>query len=148
MYPSTILATLPLLFSAFTQAAPTSSPATLKERDSGPSINVIFFSDNNCTTTVPPTIYTRTVYGDESCYFDPGAWYQSVLIDEIDDQFIGTNSALQVGNTDGDTCDFEHSIKFNIATRDTVGQCQFIGIPSGMGKPLRGANEYRLTNLE
>jgi hypothetical protein len=142
--PTVVLATLPLLLSTLTQAA----PATLRQRDSGPSINVIFFSDNNCTTTVPPTIYTRTVYGDESCYFNPGEDYQSLLIDEIDDQFIGTNTALQVGNTAGDTCDFTISEKFSVATRDTVGQCQFIGITSGPGKPLKGANEYRLTSLE
>jgi len=72
-----------------------------------------------------------------------------VLIDEIDDQFIGTNSALQVGNTDGETCDdFTHSLKFSIATKENVGKCLFVGIPTGMGKPLRGANEYRLTTLQ
>jgi hypothetical protein len=70
------------------------------------------------------------------------------LIDEIDDQFIGTNSALQIGNTGGDTCDFTNSVKFNIATKDIVGQCQFIGITSGPGKPLKAGNEYRLTSLQ
>ncbi len=145
--PDSLLALLPLFLSSI-QAAPATDTITLAKKDSGPSINVIFFSDNNCTTTVPPTIYTRTVYGDEPCYFDPGENYQSLLIDEIDDQFIGTNSALQVGTTDGDTCDFTNSLKYSIATRDTVGECQFIGIPSGAGKPLRGGNEYRITNLE
>jgi hypothetical protein len=144
---SVLLSLLPFLFSSPIQAAPTSS-AGLQQRDSGPSINVIFFSDNNCTTTVPPTIYTRTVYGDDACYINPNELYSSLLIDEIDDQFIGTNSALQVGNTPGDTCDFGNSVKFNIATRDTVGQCQFVGITSGPGKPLKGGNEYRLTSLE
>jgi hypothetical protein len=143
--PTFVLAALPLLFSTLTQAA----PAALKQRDSGPSINVIFFSDTNCTTTVPPTIYTRTVYGDGSCYVYPGDNYQSLLIDEIDDQFIGTNTALEVGNTAGDTCDFTIREKFSIATKDTVGQCQFIGIASTQpGQPLKGANEYRITSLE
>lgn len=144
--PAALISLLPLL-STFAMAAPT-SPTTLSERASGPKISLIFFSDNNCTTTVPQTIYTRTVYGDEPCYFDPTELYSSVLINEIDDQFIGTNSALQVGNTAGDTCDFTNSVKFNIATRDLVGQCQFIGITSGLGKPLKAGNEYRLTNLE
>ena len=147
MFKSSVLLTLlPLLFTSI-QAHPTLGAAAAK-RDSGPSINVIFFSDNNCTTTVPPTIYTRTVYGDNSCYINPTELYSSLLIDEIDDQFIGTNSALQVGNTAGDTCDFTNSNKFSIATKDTVGQCQFIGITSGPGKPLKGGNEYRLTSLE
>jgi hypothetical protein len=88
------------------------------------------------------------VYGDESCYIYPNELYSSLLIDEIDEQFIGTNSALQVGNTGGDTCDFTNSIKFNIATKDIVGQCQFIGITSGPGKPLKAGNEYRLTSLQ
>ncbi|KAF2429790.1 hypothetical protein EJ08DRAFT_661467 [Tothia fuscella] len=145
--PTTLLSLLPLLISSSVQVTPISSQG-LAKRCSGPSINLIFFSDNNCTTTVPSTIYTRTVYGDEQCYINPGQLYSSVLIDHIDDQFIGTNSALQVGNTAGDTCDFGNSVKFNIATRDTVGQCQFIGINSGPGKPLKGGNEYRLTNLQ
>lgn len=58
---------------------------------------------------------------------------------------MGTDSALQVGNTGGDTCDFTNSIKFGIGTKDLEGQCQFIGITSGQGKPLKGGNEYRLT---
>jgi hypothetical protein len=144
--PTTLFALLPL-FLASVQAAPTTE-ATLSKKDSGPSINVIFFSDNNCQTTVPPTIYTRPVFGDQTCYFDAGQNYQSILIDEIDDQFIGTNSALEVGVTDGDTCDFTHSLKYSIATRDNVGECQFVGIPTGQGKPLRGGNEYRLTTLQ
>jgi hypothetical protein len=146
MAKQSILLSLAVLASSVF-AAPASSATTLKQRDSGPSINVIFFSDNNCTTTVPPTIYTRSVYGDDQCYINPTELYSSLLIDEIDDQFIGTNSALQVGNTAGDTCDFEFSLKYNIATRDTVGKCQFIGIPAGHG-PLRAGNEYRLTTLE
>jgi hypothetical protein len=144
--PTAILALVPL-FLASTQAAPTTE-TTLSKKDSGPSINIIFFSDNNCQTTVPPTIYTRPVFGDHPCYFDAGQNYQSILIDEIDDQFIGTNSALEVGVTDGDTCDFTNSLKYSIATRDTVGKCQFVGIPTGQGKPLRGGNEYRLTTLQ
>jgi hypothetical protein len=148
--PSVLLSLLPLLASSV-QAAPTSN-AGLAKRASGPSINVIFFSDSNCQTTVPSTIYTRTVFGDERCYSNPDQLYSSVLIDEIDDQFIGTNSALQVGNAAGgacgEDCDFTNSVKFNIATRDLVGKCQFIGIASGPGKPLKGGNEYRLTNLQ
>jgi hypothetical protein len=140
---------LPLLLLASSVfAAPASPGTTLKQRDSGPSINVIFFSDNNCTTTVPSTIYTRTVYGDDPCYINPDQLYSSLLIDEIDEQYIGTNSALQVGNTAGDSCDFEFSLKYSIATKDNVGKCQFIGIPAGQGKPLRAGNEYRLTSLE
>ncbi|KAF2668193.1 hypothetical protein BT63DRAFT_425512 [Microthyrium microscopicum] len=137
----------PALLSALLATTALATPIT--KRDSGPSINVIFFSDNNCTTTVPPTIYTRTVYGDHGCYSFPSDSYSSLLIDEIDDQFIGTNTALQVGSAaDGDACDFGSAIKFSVATRDSVGQCQFVGIPGGQGKPLRGGNEYRLTSLE
>jgi hypothetical protein len=139
---SALFSLVPLLLSSVKATpVPTTEP-------SGPSINVIFFSDNNCTTTVPATIYTRTVTGGVPCYVFPTEYYQSLLIDEIDDQFIGTNSALQVGNTAGDTCDFTDALKYSIATRDSVGQCQFIGIPSGAGKPLKGGNEYRLTSLE
>jgi len=143
MYSPSILISLLSLFLSSIDASP------LTKRDSSPSINVIFFSDTNCTTTVPPTIYTRPVYGDESCYFYPNQdLYQSLIIDEIDDQFIGTNTALQVGNTAGDTCDFEDSLKYSVASKDVVGQCQFIGIPGGAGQLLKGGNEYRLTSLE
>jgi len=150
---SALLSLLPLFLLPFSEAAPTTHAATsLAERQSGPSITVIYFSDTNCTTTVPPTIYTRQVYGDEPCYYDPTELYSSLLILEIDDQFIGTNTALQVGYTDnnacGATCDWTNSIKFDIATKDLVGQCQFIGIPTGMGKPDMPGNEYRLTSLE
>lgn len=150
MFKSSILLTLlPFLFSA--QAAPTANPGavTLSERQSGPSITVIFFSDTNCTTTVPPTIYTRRVYGDVACYDNyPDQLYSSLLILEIDDQFIGTNTALQVGYVESETCDFTDSIKFDIATDALVDQCQYIGIPTGMGKPDMPGNEYRLTSLE
>jgi hypothetical protein len=72
-----------------------------------------------------------------------------VIIDEIDDQFIGTNSALEVGlASSADKCDFTHSVKFSIATRENVGKCLFIGIPQGQGKPLGQGNEYRLTTLQ
>lgn len=146
--PSILVSLLPLFLSSVQSSPVSSSPRDLAKKDSSPSINVIFFSDNNCTTTVPPTIYTRPVYGDVASYFYPDELYQSLIIDEIDDQFIGTNSALQVGNTEGDTPDFTYSLKYSIATRDMVGECQFIGIPAGQGKPLRGGNEYRLTSLE
>jgi hypothetical protein len=145
--PSILLSLLPLLLLSSVQATPISGQV-LEKRDSGPSINVIFFSDNNCTTTVPPTTYTRPVYGDHTCYIYPSELYQSLLIDKIDDQFIGTNSALQVGNTANETCDFQHSFKFSIASRYMVGKCQFIGISSGIGQPLKGGNEYRLTSLD
>jgi hypothetical protein len=115
----------------------------------GPKINVIFFSDDACETTVPKTIYTRNVFGSVACYDDfPDQSYKSLIIDEIDDQIIGTNTALQVGVASSDQCDFTHSIKFNVANRDLVGKCQFIGIPQGQGKPLGTGNEYRLTNLQ
>ena len=150
---SALLTLLPLLSLPFTHAAPTTpAAASLVERQSGPSITLIYFSDTNCTNTVPPTTYTRQVYGDEPCYYDPTELYSSLLILEIDDQFIGTNTALQVGYTDnngcGATCDWTNSIKFDIATTDLVGQCQYIGIPTGMGKPDMPGNEYRLTTLE
>jgi hypothetical protein len=147
MFPKAV-AILPVLshtLSVF--AAPTASVDSVAKRGSGPSINVIFFSDSNCQNTVPPTIYTRPVYGDEPCHYNSSELYSSLIIDEIDDQFIGTNSALEVGYATGDTCDWTHSLKYSVATRDTVGQCQFIGIPTGMGKPTMGGNEYRLTTL-
>jgi len=143
---STIFSLVALASSAL--AAPASSPNIFAKRDSGPSINVIFFSDSSCQTTVPPTIYTRPVYGDDACYFNSTEAYSSLIIDHIDDQFIGTNSALEVGYSTEDTCDWTYGLKYSIATRDTVGQCQFVGIPTGMGKPTRSGNEYRLTTLE
>lgn len=153
LFKPALLALLPFLFSS-TQAVPASTPGamTLSERQDGPSITLIFFSDTNCTDTVPPTIYTRQVYGDEACYIYPDQSYSSVLILEIDDQFIGTNTALQVGYTDtvanGDSCNWTDAIKFNIATDALVDQCQYIGIPTGQGKPDMPGNEYRLTSLE
>lgn len=148
--PSIILSLLPLFLSSV-HATPLGAPvAALKSRDSsGPSITAIFFSDNNCTTTVPSTIYTRKIYGADNCHFDADEVYNSLEIIEIDDQFIGTNTALQVGNSGEGACnDFERSEKFSIATRDDVGKCLFVGITGGMGKPLVGGNEYRLTTLQ
>jgi hypothetical protein len=147
MYKSSVILSLLPLFLSSIQASPTTAQG-LDTRDSGPSINVIFFSDDNCTHPVPATIYTRPVFGDEACYIFPAQLYRSLLIDEIDAQFVGTNSALQVGNTPGDTCGWGTALKYSIATRDTVGECQFVGIPSGPGQPLKGGNEYRLTSLE
>ena len=116
---------------------------------SGPKINVVFFSDNSCQITVPESIYTRDVFAQGICYNDfPDQYYKSVIIDSIDDQFIGTNSALEIGVASSNSCDFTNSVKFNIATRDSVGKCQFIGIPQGQGKPLGAGNEYRLTTLQ
>jgi hypothetical protein len=130
-----------------TTTVTSSPPAT--STPTGPRINVIFFSDSACETTVPSTIFTRNVFGSVPCYDNfPNQTYSSLLIDEIDDQIIGTNTALQVGVTSSDQCDFAHSIKFNVATKDLVGKCQFIGIPQGQGKPLSPGNEYRLTNLQ
>lgn len=124
-------------------------PACSSTPPSGPKINVIFFSDDACQNTVPATIYTRDVFGSVPCYNNfPDQSYKSLIIDEIDDQIIGTNTALQVGVASSDQCDFTESIKFNVATRDQVGKCQFIGIPQGQGKPLGAGNEYRLTNLQ
>lgn len=147
MYTASVLFSLAPLFLSSILATPISSQ-DLTKKDSGPAINVIFFSDINCTTTVPPTIYTRSVYGDVASYFWPTELYQSLLIDHIDDQFIGTNSALQVGNTAGANANFTFALKYSIATKETVNVCQFIGIPAGQGKPARGGNEYRLTSLE
>lgn len=124
--------------------SPSSTPTP-----NGPKVNVIFFSDVTCQTTVPETIYTRDVFGSVACYNDfPSQSYKSLIINEIDDQVIGTNTALQVGVASSDQCDFTNSIKFNVATRDIVGKCQFIGIPQGQGKPLGAGNEYRLTTLQ
>lgn len=124
-------------------------PASSSTNPSGPKINVIFFADDACQNTVPATIYTRDVFGSVSCYNNfPDQSYKSLIIDEIDDQIIGTNTALQVGVASSDQCDFTQSIKFNVATRDQVGKCQFIGISQGQGKPLGAGNEYRLTNLQ
>ena len=68
---------------------------------------------------------------------------------EIDDQFIGTNTALQVGYTEkAGECDWTVSEKFSVATKENVGVCQFIGIDAGMHLPLKPGNEYRLTSLE
>jgi hypothetical protein len=123
--------------------------ATPSSTPSGPKINVIFFSDDNCQTTVPKTIYTRDVFGSVACYDNfPDQSYKSLIIDEIDDQIIGTNTALEVGVASSASCDFTHSVKFNVATKDLVGKCQFIGIPQGQGKPLAAGNEYRLTSLQ
>ena len=115
----------------------------------GPKINIIFFSDEACQNTVPETIYTRDIFGSVPCYNDfPNQSYKSLIIDHIDDQIIGTNTALQVGVASSDQCDFTESLRFNVATRDLVGKCQFIGIPQGQGKLLGAGNEYRLTNLQ
>ena len=133
----------------YTSTPVNSCPAPSSTTPIGPKINVIFFSDDTCQTSVPKTIYTRDVFGSVPCYDNfPDQSYKSLIIDEIDDQIIGTNTALQVGVTNSDQCDFTESIKFNVATRDLVGKCQFIGIPQGQGKPLAAGNEYRLTNLQ
>lgn len=147
MYKSIIAAAATAL--AFTSSV-AATPLGARQTDSGPKIVNIFFSDDNCTTTVPETIYTRYVYGDHACYndFDKAETYKSLMILEIDDQFIGTNTALEIGNSDADTCDWTHSIKFNIATKDDLKKCQFVGIPGGMHTPLLPGNEYRLTSLE
>ena len=113
----------------------------------GAKINVVYFSDDKCTNTVPKTIYTREVLAGP-CKVNPHQTYKSLIINSIDDQYIGTNSALQVGNTNSGNCDFTNSVKFSIATRDQVGKCQFIGIPqAGPGKPLLPGNEYQLAPL-
>ena len=113
----------------------------------GAKINVIYFLDDKCTSTIPKTIYTRNVFAGP-CTVNPHQTYNSLIIDQIDDQFMGTNSALQVGNTNSGNCNFTNSVEFSIATRDQVGKCQFIGIPqAGPSKPLLPGNEYQLAPL-
>jgi len=137
-----------IIFTSSTIAAPANILNSLAKCGSGPSINVIFFSDSDCQTAVPATVYTRPVYGDNSCYFNSTESYSSLIVDHIDDHFIGTNSALEVGYSTGDSCDWTYGLKNSIATRHTVGQCQYVGIPTGTGKPTRAGNEYRLTTLQ
>ncbi|KAF2103986.1 hypothetical protein NA57DRAFT_70198 [Rhizodiscina lignyota] len=149
MYKSIVAAFSTLLLASTAIAAPLSER---QETGSGPKIVTIFFSDDACQNTVPETIYTRYIYGDAACHDDfiLSQTYSSLMIIEMDPQFIGTNTALQVGNTDGDICSedtFQHSEKFSIATNATLNQCQYIGIPNGHGPDLPG-NEYRLTSLE
>ena len=138
--PTTITETVT---TTVTSSPPASSTPT------GPKIKVTFYSDTACQSAFPGTIYARNVFGDVPCYNNfPQQSYKSLIIDEIDDRIIGTNTALQVGVASSDQCDFTHSLKFNVATRDLVGKCQFIGIPQGQGKPLAAGNEYRLTTLQ
>lgn len=127
-------------------ATGTSCPST---PPSGPRINVIFFSDANCQNSVPQTVFGRDVFGSVACYNDfPNETYSSLIVDYIDDQIIGTNTALEVGIASSTECDFEHSVKFKVANKDVVDECQFIGIPTGQHKPTVAGNEYRLTNWQ
>lgn len=143
-FPTTVATTIADTFPP-ANACPSIPPTP----PNGPKINVIFFSDDACQHTVPETIYTRNVFGSVPCYNNfPNQSYKSLIIDQIDDQIIGTNTALQVGVASSDQCDFTNSLKFNVATRDLVGKCQFVGIPQGQGKPLGAGNEYRLTSLQ
>lgn len=115
----------------------------------GPKVDLIFFSDDKCTQTVPSSNYVQDVFAGPCTDNFPEQFYKSVIIFHIDDQFIGTNSALQIGNSNDETCNFTNSIKIPIATRDDIGICQFIGIPQkGPGKPLLVGNEYQLTTLQ
>src|SRR3954470_516036 len=102
---SVLLSLIPFLLSSVQATPVPAQEISSRDYPTGPSINVIFFSDNQCTNTVPATIYTRNVTGGVPCYSYPDELYQSVIIDSIDDQFIGTNSALQIGYSEKDTCD-------------------------------------------
>lgn len=147
MVRSFLIAVVSTALMAAAAALPTSCDDP-KPASTGPKIKVIFFSDDKCTQTAPTTIYTRDVFPGRCANDFPDLGYKSLIIDHIDDRFIGTNSGLQVGNTNNDTCDFTNSVTFSIGTKDNVGKCQFVGIPQkALGKPMLFGNEYRLTSL-
>ena len=153
MIKSTLLAVISATLLASTAAAPTTQPGcTPPHLPYGPKINVIFFSDTACTQSIPKTHYTRDIQAGKCVndfhYHNGPPLYKSLIIDHIDDQFVGTNSALQVGNTNSKACNFTNSEKFSLASKHVVGKCQFIGIPQqGPGKPLLYGNEYQLAPL-
>jgi hypothetical protein len=118
----------------------------------GPKIEVAFYSDTACKKPVFPVhkpFHAHDIFSGHCTNNFPHQTYSSLIIKEIDNQFIGQNAALQVGNADTFACDFTKSIKFSIATRDQLGKCQFIGIPQpGPGKPLLPGNEYQIAPLQ
>lgn len=163
MVKTSLLAALSAVFLASATAAP--NPHCPAPSHNGPKVNVIFFSDSQCKTTVPKTIYTRNVFPGTCTNNFPDQSYSSLIIDHIDDQFIGIlappssrvswltpagkNAALIVGNSPNHMCNFTKSVKFSVANRENVGKCQFVGIPQAApGKPLLAGNEYQLGTLQ
>jgi len=150
MFKSSVSVTLvSILFWHVTQATPSRSDSlTISERQSDPSIKVLFFSDFNCTTIVPVDIYPCVVYGDELCYMNTTSHIESIRIVEIDDQFIRTNSALQISYSPYYSCDFAYNVTFSIATRDKLAYCREVEVPWFELLGRKPGNTYRITTLE
>ena len=137
------------VFAATLSVLSTASATTLLARRTlDPNVNVTFFSTSDCSIGFPSTTHHTTIFSGPAVDNFPCDSYSSLIINAIDDRFIGQNAALQIGNTGSATVDFTNSIKFNIATKDTVGQCQFVGISGGQGKPLLSGNEFQIAPLQ